>query len=110
MKELIRIANEFDNLGLYKEADILDAYIKIASESDWSFVESRKTLGSEMDIYKRINPETGILEYDAVPSGTKPTEKIAIPDKVDTSATVSEPEKKEPGAFQKLYNAVSGVL
>lgn len=66
LKELVKVANRLDHLGLTKEADIIDAIIKSSSETfnsdDHSFSVQKEPPIEEEDIIKAIQAKNSDIE------------------------------------------------
>ncbi len=76
IKSLIKIANILDKNNCFNEADEIDNIIRLAQDSGWIFSETKKVMGGDKDIYKKLNPVTNMMEYQAVNAGEKPTDMI----------------------------------
>ena len=128
LRELVKIANRLDNLGLNKEADILDGFIsKIAGFDDWTGIpkEEPKGIKEKYEENMRAYPDVRMAEskegyiarakeggsplsdqqlgdfYDSETAGS-----ISTPPKPSGAhAPVKTPVKKKPATSQQLWDA-----
>jgi hypothetical protein len=71
-RDIVRLADRLDALGLYKEADILDGIIKKVSQSD-----SKKVIGLsgiEYEIWPEITYDDEYVYWVSGPENNSPTE------------------------------------